>query len=244
MKKENLELSVIIPSYNEEKFIKKTVLDLDDYLIEKNIDYEIIVINDGSTDTTQKLLDELKIVKQNLIILKNKINKGKGYSIKRGIFESKGKFVLFFDADLTFHVHNIGKLYNQCKNGLDIVIGSRVIKGTEITEKVPRPRLLLSSTFLFFTRLLVIRDFLDTQCGIKCFRGEIARELFKKQSINRFAFDVEILYLANKKNCRITEVPVSLSHYSEGSVNIIKDSINMFGSLFLIRINDLLGKYK
>ncbi|MBT4824364.1 glycosyltransferase family 2 protein [Candidatus Woesearchaeota archaeon] len=236
-----MEISVIIPAYNEEKRIEPTLKKVINYL-DNNFDkYEIIVVDDCSTDNTYKIVSRYK--KNNVKILRNEINKGKGYSVKRGILNVKYSLVLFSDSDLATPIEELEKFINYIKT-YDIIIASRNLKESDIKIKQPMYRQLMGKTFPLLVNLIALRGFKDTQCGFKLFKTDVAKKIVSLQTFERFSFDVEILFIAKKLRYKIKEAPVIWIDKEGSKVNPIKDSIKMLIDLFKIRYNNLLDKYR
>lgn len=236
-----MEISVVIPAYNEEKRIEPTLKKVINYL-ENNFDkYEIIVVDDCSTDNTNKIVSKYK--KNNIKILRNKKNKGKGYSVKRGIQNAKYPLVLFSDSDLATPIEELGEFMNHIKE-YDIIIASRNMKESYIKVKQPLYRQFMGKTFPLLVNLIALRGFKDTQCGFKLFKTDIAKKIVSLQTLKGFSFDVEILFIAKKLGYKIKEVPVVWIDKEDSKVSPIKDSIKMLVDLFKIRYNNLLGKYE
>jgi dolichyl-phosphate beta-glucosyltransferase len=238
----NMTLSVVIPAYNESKRIKKTLIDIISYLESKKCVYEIIIVDDSSFDNTIQVVNSLK--NKNIQIIKNKTNHGKGFCVKRGIKNSKYDFILFSDADLATPIKELDSMIKEINNGFDIVVASRNLSKSIIMVEQPFYRQIMGKIFPLIVRLLLIPQIKDTQCGFKLFRSNIAKKIVKKQTINRFCFDVEILFIAKKYRYKIKEVPVTWIDKKGSKVNPFKDSFSMFFDLIKIRINDLLGKYR
>ncbi len=234
-------ISIVIPCYNEEKRIINTLKKTIKYLENKKYNYEIIIVDDFSKDNTIKIIDNLKNKK--IKILQNEKNYGKGYSIKKGMLNAKYPLVLFMDADLATPIEELDKFTKEIKN-YDILIASRKLNNSNISKKQPFYRQILGKIFLNIVKLFAIKEFKDTQCGFKLFKKDVAKDIFELQTINRFAFDVEILYIALKKNYKIKELPVKWIDQKGSTVNPVKDSISMLKDLLKIRFNDFLGKYK
>ncbi|MFH2012293.1 MAG: dolichyl-phosphate beta-glucosyltransferase [Pseudomonadota bacterium] len=239
----NIYLSIVIPAYNEAKRIAPTLGQIDEYLAKKDYKYEILVVDDGSTDETCKLVNEVAQQIPHIILLENRINRGKGYSVRKGVLSGRGEIILFSDADLSTPIQEIDKLAAWLDMGYDISIGSRALTGSEILEMQPWYRQAMGKTFNSLVQLLTVSGIKDTQCGFKLFKKEAAEFLFEKQVIDGFAFDVEILFLANKNGYRIKEVPVQWVNSPCSRVHIFKDSLAMFSDLIRIRIRYLIGKY-
>jgi len=229
-------LSIVIPTYNEEKRIGATLSKIYDFLKTKNYDYEIIVVDDGSTDRTVLETQQSILFKENnLGVIKNWINMGKGFSVKRGILASKGDYVLFSDADLSTPIEELDKLFGYINNEFDVVIGSRSVKDSDVKIHQPWHRERMGKTFNFFVKLFLLKEFNDTQCGFKLFKGNIARKIAQLLKIDGFCLDVEMLYLARQKAYKIKEIGVVWKNSPQTKVNTIGSSINMFLDLLKIK---------
>lgn len=236
------QISVVIPAYNEEKRIEKTLRKVIEYCKKKFARYEIIVVDDCSDDNTRKIA--LKYKKENVRILKNNINKGKGYSVKRGILEARYDLVLFSDADLATPIEELSKFLEYTGKGHDIVIASRNLKESKIKIEQPFYRQLMGRTFPLLVELLVLRGFKDTQCGFKLFKTAIAKKIVSRQTINGFSFDVELLFIAKKLKLKIKELPVVWIDQKGSKVSPFKDSFRMLADIMRIRVNGLRDVYK
>jgi dolichyl-phosphate beta-glucosyltransferase len=234
-------LSIIIPAYNEEKRIVSTIKKIEDYFKTRNKPYEIIVVDDGSKDKTIEKVNSINST--NVRLIKNPKNMGKGYAVKTGVMNSKKEWILFSDADLSTPIEMLDR-FVQYMDHYDIIIGSRVAKGAKIEIKQPFYRRIPGKVFPLLVQLFIMRGIKDTQCGFKLFKKECAMFLFKKQKINGFSFDAEILYLAKKYKFKIKEVPINWANDLDSKVNPIKHSFKMFVELLKIKINDIMGIYK
>ena len=202
------------------------------------MDYEIIVVDDGSTDHTSQIITDLTTDTPHLKVIRYETNKGKGYALRQGVLPSKGEAVLLTDADLSTPIEELSKLLPLISdNKCEIAIGSRALALSEIIKKQPWWRQGMGKLFNKIVKILILDDFRDTQCGFKMFSGDIARGLFKEARINRFAYDVEILSLAKKKGYKILEVPIQWINSPESKVNPIRDSLQMLLDLLRIRLN-------
>jgi len=235
-----MELSVVIPAYNEEKRIEPTLKKVINYLDRHFDKYEIIVVDDCSTDDTNKIISRYE--HDHVRVLRNETNKGKGYSVNCGILNAKYSLVLFSDSDLATPIEELGK-FMEYIDDYDIIIASRNLKESRIKVKQPAHRQLIGKSFPLFVNLIALRGFKDTQCGFKLFKTAIARRIASLQTLERFSFDVEILFIAKKLGYKIKEAPVSWIDKEGSKVNPIKDSIKMLIDLFRIRYNNLVGKY-
>jgi dolichyl-phosphate beta-glucosyltransferase len=238
-------LSIVIPAYNEALRIGRTLDRIDEYLKGYGPSYEIIVVDDGSTDDTEKVVRKAAEKHPAIILLQNVMNKGKGYSVKRGVLASRGRFVLMSDADLSTPIEEIGRLYKALKEGYDVAIGSRSVSGSKILKRQTWYRQLMGKTFNKIVQAVAVAGIRDTQCGFKLFKGDAARKVFARQRIERFAFDVEALYLAKQMGLSIREVPVIWMNSPDSKVSIFKDSLQMLQDLLKIRFyHSRLGRGK
>ena len=237
-------LSVIIPAYNEERRLPKTLREIDRYLRNQNYDYEILVVNDGSKDKTVEVANSLLPEIKNLKVTGYKKNQGKGYAVRFGMLEAKGDYRLFADADNSTSIDQIEKVWPEFEKGYDIVIGSRDIKGAVLSPPQPWVRkLILGEGFKLYRKIIIgLWGIEDTQCGFKCFVKKAAEETFQKCRINRFAFDPEILVIAKKFGYKIKEIPVYWKNDPESKVKF-KSIFKMALDLMKIRLNLIKGLY-
>ncbi len=236
-------LSVVIPAYNEEARLPGTLRALSDYLRGSFKEYEIIVVDDGSSDGTASVVGTMGRELPNLTLISYPVNAGKGHATRRGVFASKGDLVLTCDADMSTPIREYEKLVPFVRDDFDIAIGSRGLRDSDIAVRQPWHRERMGKIFNSFVRALVVGGIKDTQCGFKLFKGDVARSLFKSNIIDGFAFDVEILFLAKRKSYRIKEVPIRWLNSPDSRVKIMRDPMKMFVELLRIRTNWLLGKY-
>ncbi len=227
-----MHISIIIPTYNEEKRIKKTLESILTYVQTKKHDYEIIVVNDGSTDKTKDVVLEFKSKK--ITVLDNPCNRGKGYSVKQGFLAATKEWVLFSDADLSTPIEELETFFRY--KDYDVIIGSRNLSDSLIVVKQPLIRSTLGKIFPFFVRLLVLPGIYDTQCGFKLFKKDAAKKIAELQNIDGFCFDVEQLVIAKKSGFTIKEVPISWHNDERSKIKIVKDSVRMFWDLLRIKI--------
>jgi len=239
-------LSVVIPVYNKGKIIEYILRENYRYLEAQRYNFEIIVIDDASTDDTHSILKLNKY--PNICVITNPKNMKKGYSVKRGVLASKGKYILITDADYAYPISQLPRFIKTLEEGYDIAIGCRVLKDSTYTM---HPSLfpyvyirhLISRLFNLIVRTFIV-NILDTQCGFKCFKGEVAKNIFNKQLLNDFSYDVEILYIAKKYNYKIKELPVEFIYKKEPTtVKLIRDGIKMLIDLFRIKKYNWQGRY-
>jgi dolichyl-phosphate beta-glucosyltransferase len=239
-----LDLSIVIPAFNEERRLPKAIERIGSYLSARPWRAEIIVVDDGSSDATPKLIGSYREKYPSLRLIANGANRGKGFSVRHGVLEARGEIVLFTDADLSTPIEEADKLLVALREqGYDVAIGSRGMDGSliEVHQSVFREQ--AGNLFNFLVRRIAGLEFSDTQCGFKAFRREPARIIFEQQRIERFGFDHEILFLAKRHGLRAAEIPVRWSHDSATKVNVVGDGIRMFLELGVIRWNSLRGRY-
>jgi len=239
------DLSVIVPAYNEETLIVSTLDCLKAYLAARAETFEIIVVDDGSQDKTWAHVQAWqKINPVDLHLLINEQNMGKGFSIQRGVRESRGSYVIFIDADLPYELYAIDDFLKSLRSGYDLAVGSRVLPGSQV-KGVPVIRYVAGQVFSWMVQAVLFRGLPDTQCGFKGFTSNAAREIFKRVTISGFGFDVEMLFIARKLKFVVQPVAVHMiEHRQRSRVRLVVDSLKMFANLFMVRLNDLQGKYK
>jgi len=224
-----MEISIIIPAYNEERRILPTLEKVYGYFSEKRkMDFEIIVVDDGSKDNTEKVIKNFAKDKfERVKLIKHRKNKGKGAAVKTGVLEARGDLILFTDADLSTPIEEFEKLKKTIERGYDIVIGSRGLPESKIVVPQPWYRRYIGRLFPLFVRLIVMKNIRDTQCGFKMFKKKIAKELFANLETSGFAFDVEIY--------SVKEIPIIWINSPASKVTFLKGPIKMLKDLFKMK---------
>jgi len=226
-------LSIIIPAYNEEKRLPKTLRAINEYLRGAKYDYEILVVNDGSKDNTAEVVRSMEGEIKNLSLLDNAVNQGKGSVVREGMLKARGEIRLFTDADDSTTIDHFEKMQPIFHKGYDVVIGSRAVRGAFLDPPQPIVRRIPGKIGNLIIQVLVLPGIWDTQCGFKAFRAEVATEVFKRSKINGWGFDVECLALARKMAFKIKEIPV---HWVNDTSSRVKASAYLQVLMETIRI--------
>ena len=234
-------LSIVIPAYNEESRLPDTLEQLIRFLEKQAFASEIIVVENGSTDRTHEIAQEFAQKHSNVHVIQND-RRGKGRAIQRGVAEAKGQYVFLCDADLSMPVEEISKFLPPQLLNVDIAIASREAPGS-VRYHEPYYRHLTGRVFNILIRLLVLPTLQDTQCGFKCIRADVARDIFRYQTLTGWAFDVELLYIARRHGYRIVEIPIDWYFNADSKISVFRDSLRMFLDLLQIRRNARRGLY-
>lgn len=232
-----VQLSVVIPVYNEGRNIRETLRKIEAFLSLKNMAWEILVASDGSKDKTDEILEEIlkKRPQLPLKFFRSDVNHGKGHASRHGVLEARGRYVLLTDADLSSPIKEVDRLISALEKGAAMAIGSRALREKDCEVRQSLKRHVSGRIFNFFVQLLVLPGIHDSQCGFKCFTREAAQKLFSTQKLDGFSFDVEVLYLARKFGFKIAEVPVMWSQGIDTRVSLFHDSFTMLKDLFKIK---------
>jgi len=239
-------LSVIIPAYNEEKRISKTLLSIDQYLSKQTYDYEILVCDGGSKDKTVEIIRNFQKIIKNLRYVVKTNGFGKGYVVKEGMLEAKGKYRVFTDADNSTSIEHLEKMWPYFEKGYEVVIGTRDKRDNkEAKQAVPQPfiKRLLGDLGNLLIQLMAVPGIWDTQCGFKGFSEKAAKTIFPLLTIQKWGFDIEVLALARKFKYKIGIIPVSWINDPESKVNL-KGYLTTFLELFQIKWNLMTNKYR
>lgn len=238
-----IKLSVIIPCYNEEKRFYDGFNHYYDYFKKQKYPWEIILIDDGSSDKTLTLMKKAAKGKNNIKIINYKMNRGKGYAIVQGVKKAKGKYILFTDIDHSVPVRTIDDFFKFFDKGTRVIIGSRRVAGSKFIIRQNPIREFLGRGFTFLVRVFIDWRILDATCGFKVFERNVAKKIFSKISIYDWAFDAEILFLCQKYHFNLVQAPVYWSDSRGTKVSLKKDILNSILGLLKIRLNDLAGRY-
>lgn len=234
-------LSIIIPAYNEETRLPDTLDRVGSFLIRQVYSSEILVIDNNSTDRTPEIIEDYATRYANLIKLSEK-TQGKGAAVKRGMLEGRGEFLFMCDADLSMPIEEINKFLPPQLENVDIAIASREAPGA-IRYEEPQFRHLGGRLMNYFIQLLALPGLNDTQCGFKCFRSQVAKDLFQYQTLAGWSFDIEILYIARLRGYQITEMPIPWTYHQESKVNPFQDAFKILLDINRIRQNKNQGIY-
>lgn len=238
-------VSLVIPAYNEETRVGATLEEAAAYLRKLTSNFEIIVVDDGSTDGTARRVRAALLEIPELNLIESQPNRGKGFAVRRGMLHARGAFRIFMDADHSFSAETIGKVFAALSDGgCEVAVGSRHAPGAQIIKPQPLLRHVAGNAYSLLVNLVCGLGLVDTQCGMKGFTERAAQELFLRTTLNGFGFDVEVLYLARKLKFAIQPVPVQVAHVEGSKVQLICASLGMAADLFRIRRNDWCGRYR
>ena len=234
------DLSLVIPAYNETWRLPRTLAAIHAYLAERPWDVEIVVVDDGSTDGTPETARALAQVGARLRVVSLEHNQGKGAAVKHGVAEASAASIAIIDADLPYGFEAFDDAMERLESGADLVIGARDLPGSSEMAGYGLARRVAGQVYSVLVNALAVRDIPDTQCGFKWLRRAIAKELFARVTLTGFAFDVELLVLAQRWQLRIDRIPVRLTHSQDSRVHLVRDSARMFWDL--LRINRRLAR--
>lgn len=236
-----LNLSIVIPAYNEAGRIGSTLTATRACLDTRGGLAEVLVVDDGSSDHTAQVVEEHARRDPRVRLIRLERNQGKGAAVRRGMIDSRGARVLFMDADLATPLSELEKLERAMDDGADVAIGSRAMQGSNITVHQHLFRETMGKTFNLMVRALAVRGIHDTQCGFKLFTRNAADVLFREGSVDRFAFDVEVLMLAEGR-FNVREVPIEWHHVEESKVSPVRDSARTAIDLLRMRARQWLRR--
>jgi dolichyl-phosphate beta-glucosyltransferase len=236
-------VSIVVPAYNEAGRIGGSLRRIAEYADAKGVSVEIIVVDDGSTDTTAEVVERFAARDRRVRLVGNPTNLGKGGAVRRGVKASAGEWVLFSDADLSTPIEEMEKLVPWLESN-DLVIASRSARGAEVVVHQPRYRELMGRAFNLAVRALLVRGMIDTQCGFKLMTRRAADLIFARQRIDSFSFDVEMIVIAKRLGMSVKEVPVRWVNSPASRVHPVLDSAEMLLDLLRTKAYDILGFYK
>ena len=234
-------LSIIIPAHNEENRLPRTLEEIFSFLEKQNYPSQVIVVENGSSDKTLEIANDFAKKHPSLTVIHEE-RSGKGSAIRRGALAAQGEYRFICDADLSMPIDDLPKFLPPAVEHFDIAIGSREAPGS-IRYNEPSYRHIGGRAINLVIRALILPGLNDTQCGFKCFRAETTIELFQKQTLTGWSFDIELLYLARRKKLRIREIPIRWRFDPDSKVSALRDALRMIGDIFRIRLNQLRGVY-
>ncbi len=237
------QLSIVIPAYNEANRIEAALRRVMTCVQEQGWDAEVLVVDDGSKDATASIVGRWMVEHPRLRLVKNAGNRGKGYSVRNGLLQAAGEVVMFTDADLSAPMEEANRLFEALAEGADVAIGSRWLDRARQTIEQPFYRQFFGRCFNWITRRVMGLPYKDTQCGFKAFRREAAQVIFRLQTIERWGFDPEILFIARKLKYVVREVPVTWGHDERSRMSYLRDGFKMLEEMAVIRANSLQGRY-
>ena len=234
-------LSIIIPAHNEAQRLPASLEKIDSFLNEQNYTSEVLVVENGSTDGT---LDVARSFQESMPYLRvfEETDRGKGLAVKRGMLEASGEYRFLCDADLSMPIEQVNRFLPPELDSVEVAIGSREIPGANRYDE-PGYRHFIGRIFNAMVRLIVLPKLQDTQCGFKCFRGDVAELVFPMQSLDGMSFDAEVLFIARENGYKIQEVAIDWYFDPDSRVRLVQDSLRMGVDLFTILKNGLQGRY-
>ena len=235
-------LSIIVPAYNEENRLPNSLPQIIQFVRNQDYAIEVVVVDDGSTDRTAEIVKEFQ-KEATFISLKTVEHGGKGHAVKAGMMQAEGEYLFLCDSDLSMPIEEVTKFLPPELDAYDVAIASREVDGAHRYNE-PAYRHLMGRVFNQIVRLLAVHGIQDTQAGFKCFRRDAARELFPLQTINGWGFDVEILFIAQRRGMQIVEVPINWYYADRSQVKPIQDTYNMLREVLKVRLNAWQGRYK
>lgn len=233
-------LSIIIPAHNEQNRLPSTLEQIFQFLKRQSFASEVLVVENGSTDHTYQIAQDFAQTLDSLQVLRSE--KGKGAAVKHGMLAARGEYRFMCDADLSMPVEEILKFLPPRLEDFDIAIGSREARGA-VRYNEPSYRHLGGRGINLIIQTLILPGLNDTQCGFKCFRAQVAEDIFRQQTLHGWSFDIELLYIARRRGYRIREIPIHWYHFSDSKVSALRDAVRMINDIFLIHANARRGLY-
>jgi len=229
------QLSIVVPCYNEEQRLPRTIEQIEQYLAGKGLSYELILVDDGSTDGTRQVMDSAAERSRSVRLEALPQNRGKGRALAEGVAAATGAEILVTDADLSTPIEELDKLRAELGKGAGVAIASRALRGSRVEVSQPIYRVLMGKAFNLLVQAVLLPGIWDTQCGFKLFRADVAHDVFAALTTDGFGYDPEVLYRAKKRGVKIAEVPVVWRNSAPTKVNPIKSSLDMFRHVLRIR---------
>lgn len=237
----NPRLSIVIPAHNEERRLPRTLEQVFAFLKQQTYAAEVLIVENGSTDRTFEIAQSFAGQHANLHVIRC-AESGKGLAVRLGMLEAKGEYRFMCDADLSMPIEEVNRFFPPALTDFDIAIGSREVKGARRFNE-PLHRHLGGRLINLMIRLLILPPLQDTQCGFKCFRAPIAEDLFRRQTLDGWSFDIELLFVAYRRGYRVAEIPVDWYYRAESKVSAVRDAMWMLKDVFRIRANARAGAY-
>lgn len=234
-------LSIVIPAHNEESRLPRTLGQVFAFLEKQPYSSEVIIVENGSSDRTFELAREFAKAHSNMTVIHEE-QRGKGNAVRRGMLQARGEYHFICDADLSMPIDEVQKFLPPMVNDFDLAIASREAPGS-IRYNEPAYRHWGGRAINLVIRMLILPGLNDTQCGFKCFRADATEDLFRRQTLMGWSFDIEILYLARRKRLRIKEIPIHWHFDADSKVSAVRDALRMIGDIFRIYINAWRGRY-
>lgn len=242
MMRGDLQLSVVIPAYNEAHSLRRTIEAVERYLTASRVSHEIVIVDDGSTDWTVATTGALAVEHASVRLLRS-AHQGKGGAVKQGVLAAQGEVVLFMDADHSTRIEEWAKFVPWLQEGFEVLIGSRRIPGAEVRAHQPPLREAMGKGFTWLTNALLTVRVTDVTCGFKGFQAEAARAIFQRQRMPGWSFDAEILFIARRLGYRLKEVPVVWTDDASTKVHLVADTLWSLRELLAIRLGGWRGWY-
>ncbi len=234
-------LSIVIPAHNEENRLPRTLEQVFDFLAQQPYEAEVLIVENGSTDRTLEIAERYARQHASLQVI-HLDEHGKGLAVRRGMLDAQGEYRFMCDADLSMPIGEVNKFLPPATSEFDIAVGSREVKGA-IRYDEPFYRHFGGRFINLMIRGLILPQLQDTQCGFKCFRASAAEDLFRRQTLDGWSFDIELLFIAYRRGDRVIEIPIHWYYRSESKINAVRDAVRMISDIFVIRSNARRGLY-
>jgi dolichyl-phosphate beta-glucosyltransferase len=235
-------LTIVIPAYNEETRLPRTLEAVAEFVEAQPYQAEVLIVDDGSTDRTAEIVKQFS-AQHPCVWLVRAPHGGKGHAVKAGMLQARGEYAFLCDADLAMPITELSKFLPPQQNSYHVAIGSREVKGS-VRYHEPAYRHLMGRVFNWLVKVAAVPGFEDTQCGFKCFHREVINDLFSHQTIDGWGFDVEVLFIAQKRGYRIIEVPIHWYYQTESKVQPVRDTVRMIREIIKVRQNGWRGVYE